>query len=437
MRSFFLGALVVASHTAVTQVSGLPPEVRQAHQSLANIILKAQVSGKGLGALGWKLYFQTAERFRLDVERNDIAERIVLVEGERVTAYERTSNQYVVKRVSGRMLDGLSAILGSLDPLLEVYLDPATGLLSFLSSFGPMEFSHVEAERPTYRATPQEGYTVELEVDRADHLLRRLTLRSPQGTDAEWRITVEKGSLDAPLRFTPPENAQRVEAFGIVGEPPIFDEAAREVVEQSKNHYQKLATLMYSSRSYQFTDGHQRTLKSNGWWERGGRFRFGITLDNPERSFAVLYDEGLLTGWDRVEKRVYRGVLPREEAFERIRRTITIMEPLMVALLSGADPWRSLASSGAKVSLRNEPAALGGKKHAVLDIQQQDGWHAVVYVRQDGLITRIERSQRVGDKTTFAETVLYDYFIVGEPIPATAWNIGAPKEISPVGWPPR
>ena len=433
---FAVQALGFAFGVGARQVSGLPTEVRQAHQALAQVVVSAKVSGKGLGTLEWRLFFQNAERFRLDIGPAGAAERIVMVEGARVTAYERATNQYVVKRVSGRMFDGLAAILGSLDPMLEVYLDPATGLFSFLSGFGSLQFSRAREDSPVYRASPEEGYAVEIEVGASDHLLRRLTLDSPQGAVAEWRITAERGDLEAPLRYAPPEGAQRVEMFGVVGDPPTFAEGALGVVQRSKEKYQKVPTLMYSSRTYQFTEGQQRTLKSNGWWERGGRFRFGVTLDSPSRSFAVLYDDGLLVGWDRVERRVYRGAVLREEAFDRIRRTVTVMEPLMVALLSGADPWRALASSGAKVSLRGESALLGGEEHDVLDIEQADGWFAVVYVRGDGLISRVERSRRVEESTTFAETVLYDYFIVGDPIPSSAWDIGAPKDLTPVGWPP-
>ncbi|MEW5883889.1 MAG: hypothetical protein AB1725_06670 [Armatimonadota bacterium] len=418
------------------QVSGLPVEVRQAHQALAQVVVGAKVSGKGLGTLEWKLFFQNAERFRLDIGPADAAERIVVVDGARVTAYERATNQYVVKRVSGRMFDGLTAILGSLDPLLEVYLDPASGLVSFLSGCGPLQFSRASGGSPVYRASPDEGYAVEIEVGDSDHLLRRLTLVSPEGEVAEWRVAVQTGDLQGPLGFEPPEGAQRVEMFGVVGDPPTFEGGALAVVQRSKEKYLKVPTLMYSSRTYQFTEGEQRTLKSNGWWERDGRFRFGVTLDSPARSFAVLYDEGLLLGWDRVARRVYRGAVLREEAFDRIRRTVTVMEGLMAALLSGADPWRALASSGATVSLRGESAILGGERHDVLDIEQADGWFAVVYVRGDGLISRVERSRRVEESTTFAETVLYDYFIVGEPIPSSAWDIGAPKDLTPVGWPP-
>lgn len=418
------------------QISGLPPEVRQAHQALGGVIVSAKVSGKGLGELEWKLFFSNAERFRLDIGRPGSVERIVLVDGGRVTAYDRATNQYVVKRVSGRMVDGIAAILGSLDPVLEVYIEPATGLVSFLAGFGPLQFSRVPGDSPAFRASPQEGYAVEIEIGQADGLLRRLSLASPEGPQAEWRFTVETSDIEEPLRFSPPEDAQRVEAFGVIGAPPKFEVGSLEVVQRSKEMYAKVQTLMYSSRTYQFSEGQQRTLQSNGWWERGGRFRFGVTVDSPSRSFAVLYDNGLLLGWDRVERRVYRGASPREEAFERIRRTVSVMEPMMVSLLSGAAPWRALASSGAQVSLRPEAATLGGKRHDVLDIEQSDGWRAVVYVREDGLITRIERARRVADKTTFAETVLYDYLIVGDPIPSTAWDIGAPKDITPVGWPP-
>lgn len=418
------------------QASGLPAEVRQAHQALGSVVVSAKVSGKGLGELEWRLFFANAERFRLDIGRSGSVERIVVVEEARVTAYDRATNQYVVKRVSGRLVDGIAAILGSLDPLLEVYIEPATGLLSFLASLGPLQFSRLPGDSLVFRASPQEGYAVEIEVGQADSLLRRLSLVSPDGPQAEWRITVEKADLDEPLRFSPPEGAQRVEAFGVTGDPPKFEPGALEVVQRSKETYARVPTLMYSSRTYQFSEGQQRTLKSNGWWERGGRFRFGITSDNPSRSFAVLYDQGLLIGWDRVERRVYRGASPREDAFDRIRRTISVMEPLMVALLSGADPWRALASPGAKVSLRPETVILGGKEHDVLHIEQLDGWRAVVYVRDDGLITRIERARRVEDKTTFAETALYEYFIVGNPIPSTAWEIGAPKDLTPLGWPP-
>lgn len=418
------------------QASGLPPEVRHAHQALAGVVISTMVSGKGLPPLEWKLFFANAERFRLDIGRSGSVERIVLVDAGRVTAYEPATNQYVVKRVSGRMVDGLAAILGSIDPLLEVYIEPASGLLSFLSGFGPLQFERVPGEASVFRASPQEGYMVQIEVSREDNLLRRLSLVSPEGPQAEWRVVVERADLEEPLRFVPPEGAQRVEAFGVVAEPPTFGEGARKVVQRSKETYSSVKTLMYSSRTYQFFDGQQRTMQSNGWWEKDGKFRFGVSADKPSRSFAVLYDQGLLVGWDRVERRLYRGAASREDAFERIRRTVTAIEPLMIALLSGSDPWRSLASSGAKVSLRGEAAKLGGKEHDVLDIEQSDGWRAVVYVRRDGLITRIERSRRVEDKTTFAETVLYEYQIVGDPIPSTAWDIGAPKDLTPVGWPP-
>lgn len=436
MKLFTTAMLGCLAQVVASQVSGLPAEVRQAHRSLAGVVVRAEVSGKGIGKLGWTLYFDTAEHFRLDIVSNKGGERIALVDGERVTAYERWSNQYVVKRVSGRMFDGLGAVFGSLDPLLEVYLEPATGLLSFLASFGPLEFSRADEERPMFRASPGEGYAVEVEVGEADHLLRRLKLASPDGIEAEWRVSIERRDLEEPLRFAPPEGAQRVDAFGVVGEPATFGEGALEVVQRSKKAYSRVATLMYSSRSYQFTDGQQRTLISNGWWERGGRLRFGVTMDSPARSFAVLYDSGLLVGWDRIEKHVYRGAVAREEVFDRVRRTATVIEPLMMTLLSETDPWRALASPGAKVSVRRESATIGGREHDVIDIEQQGGWLAVVYVRRDGLISRIERSRRVEESTKYAETVLYEYFIVGDPIPPTAWDIGAPKELTPVGWPP-
>jgi hypothetical protein len=395
--------------------------------------VEGEVSGRGLGDLSWRLAFHTAERFLLEV-RSARSRRIAYVEGDRLIVYDPALDQYLQKRVTGRMFDAIRATLGGVDPALEIFLDPSSGLLSFASGFGSLEFREEGGE---WLASPAEGYRVRLKEDARSRLVSAVVVEDPEGVVARWTFRVTKGLAKGEPHYRVPEGAVRVESFGEVGEPAVFDDVSRQIVSDSAQKYAGLKTLMYSVRAYAFSGADQTTLQLNGWWEKDGRFRFGVSVNQPALSFGVLYSEGVLAGWDRQNAKLFRSAMPREEVLSKLVAVGVVREPLMRSLLRSEPPWKSLAGPGAKVRYREGDAVFGGEKQHVLDIEQRDGWRVTVYVRaKDLLISRIERSQTVEGKIAFAETILYEYFAVNEPIKPSAWSLGEPPNLKPQGWPP-
>lgn len=434
MKRWFWVVLCLSSSFALAQVRGLPPETLSEHRALAGVTVQGEVRGRGLGDLSWRLVFRTADRFLLEVH-SQASRRTAYVEGDRLLVYDPALDQYMQKRVTGRMFDALRATIGGLDPALEIFLDPATGLLSFLSGFGSLEFQEEGGE---FVASPAEGYAVRLKTDPSTRLVSSLVVQDPDGVVARWTFQVTKGLAAGEPSFRVPEGAVRVEVFGDLGEPPVYDDRSRAIVSDSTQKYAQLKSLMYSARGYAFSDGEQITLQLNGWWEREGRFRFGVTVNKPTLSVAVLYKDGILSGWDRERSVLLKSTVPREDVLGKLVSIGAVREPLMRSLLTGGAPWKTLAGPGATVRYREGDAVFGGEKQHVLDIEQKDGWRATVYVRaKDNLITRIERTQTVEGKILFAETLLYEYFLVDREIKSSAWDLGAPAGLKVEGWPPH
>ncbi len=402
--------------------------VRAAHSNLQECALRIEAMATVSEAhtqFSYDIYRDRDGRFRIDLRPDTDSEYIFFTDGNRIILYERSRNVFVETPYTPERSpsQNVSATFGAAEPMMQVYLEPRNGLASFLRTWGASGFVRDAARQGEYVAKNATA-PVRIFASRGTNLIESVIVGEADRA-AKWQVKAAPLSLLEAIPWTPPQTAIQIESFAPNALPaPIVSPEAKPIIQRSREVYDNLSTIAFSSSSYLFTSDAEDQQSAHGWWERSGRLRVAATVSSANRSLEAFFDGATLRAYDKTSKKGYIGVIPSTEVVDVILQLGGPIEPLVATLATKKPFWNRFLQPGSNVTLETE----SDTGASILRITTFDGWTVRLTVRQDGLIGRIERSLSVDGKLSASETVLYSYHRVNEPIPAEDWTLPVPTE---------
>ncbi|HWP30326.1 MAG TPA: hypothetical protein VNK96_01165 [Fimbriimonadales bacterium] len=442
--------LLLLSWSTLQQSDALE-HVYRAHESLNECAIRVAVEAKsdvGSTSFEYEIWRAAEGKFRIDL--NTPAEEgtiklTILGDANRVFVYSPKDNQYneSARKTNDDVMSHVSLLLGGADPFMEVYLEPKRGLKKFLGNFIGVKPFRVSEEKEDEQVFVTESERSERELklllrtDAKTHLLKSFELEVGKNLGAKWTVSPNSVPTGEALQFEIPKDAKRIEAKNEptkieVGPQPIKieSEEARAVIDRSRKAYEGMKSVYFHSLAKLTSEGNTQTRLTNCWWEKGGRLRYAVSIQNSNRSFEAFYDNKTLTAYYRTRKQAYKGNVSRKGLMSKLDSVDAEFEPLVISLIKGENYWERFESPGAVLRLLPESVSIGNEVCNVIEAKTTESFKALIYIREkDGLILRIDRNLEVGKVVPYQETVTYEYKYINKPIPSSAWKMDIPKGI--------
>lgn len=417
---------------AVLMVAAQQPSVFQpviqAHNKLIKgaVHVAVEINSSEKLRYSYDLYFVKGGKFRLDW--NDSRGKVIIVgDAGGIWGYDPAGNRYVYRKSSG--LDGtFSSLYVAFDiaePLLSAYLSKSGGVEAFINFFGKRNYVKAGAGKYLSEKSPK----LELITDPATNLIRRMTMYGGNGVRGRWTVSSAPMGVDVALKFQLPRGARRVESLSADSQPPTYATTqAKGVVQKSRQAYASLTTLKFTTVQFQFPGNVERRLATKSVWEHNGKFQFTSDETSPLRKLRIVYGGGKLRAWNQVSSTDYESTCSVNRIPSKLSAASFEPDLLTSCLLRDENFWDKIAVSGSKVKLLGDKALLGGKWCLAVEVKTTSGWTTVAYVAENSnMVQRMERRLEIDGKPVYSETVVYEYQIVGLPIPGSEWGIALPS----------
>ncbi|MBV6502420.1 MAG: hypothetical protein AKCLJLPJ_00466 [Fimbriimonadales bacterium] len=321
------------------------------------------------------------------------------------------------------LLQGAESVL---DPVVTLFLEPATGLPRLIAGVGSpqMRFIGTAQGELVFRGqTAGQGSptTLTIRASSKTKLASRITLESAD-SQMDWFINPSATSSKSAVVFTLPPAAKRVTNFGPDARPITYRGRALELIRNSQAKYADLSSLHFETRSFLFASGSESRRRSTCHFEANGRVLVRGTSPSGQE-FEYVWERDKLTVVLHAAKLVRTGACPRHRLLQMLAATGVEIDPFLAQFVRDGDPWVQLLLDGGTV----DSSARG--TNALLTITTTSGLVLRVTLDSDGLITRMERSS---EASSFAETVLIEYSRAA--IPDSEWRIQIPPnyEVKPL-----
>lgn len=403
-------------------------DAAQRGAAAVQVIVESNVQGVGK-RFSYDLYFAPPRTLRIDFRppmEPPLAQQVAIVQadGNSVTAYDPKTNRIAKWPSAENATLDAGAALGQLDPAMSVWLSNKNGVRTFLERFGKIIWE--EPKRIEGRFTlvgSFEGGKLSVEANESDYKIREVKMESEQGS-ARWIVAPAPLNLYEALAFRAPAHAISVKSLKEpISRMHFASEDARRVVDASKSAYGALKSVVFSSKTFVFTNGGDSRKLANFAWIKGGNFRLSVTSSNPNRSFVSLYNKNTLAANDRLSGKSFKSTVERKQIMPVLEKLGAVFEPMALAILREENFWRRFEQSETLVRLTGETPEISGVTCDVVEVKTDDGWTAKVFIRRtDGLIARLERAL---DAPVYSETSMYEYYVVNGPIPPSNWILNA------------
>lgn len=404
--------------------------------------IAVQVDVEAIGSVGetrfsYSFWKNKEGVFRLDFENAaqppSLPQKTILTTYEnRIRIYDPIGNRYrdVDPLPNLTAFENLQYAFGQTDSLLRIYIEGSKGVDAYLKQFGELHFE--KASSPQGRLIIQSK--LESESERAlliitceeNGFIREIQLKLDERFGASWKIQESSLSTAEALPFEVPIDARNV---GRQEEPPsiIENEETQRTIDQSIFAYENLKSVTFYSKAQLFTQEGESIRQANFWWERDKRFRFAVTTDRPDRSFAALYKENSLQGWNRTEQTSFSGTVDMNSVVRVLEYNGATFEPMILAILDKQMIWKRFQTPGSRLRKISE-RVVDGELCEVIETKMSSGWNAKIFVRnKDGLIARIDRELVEDNQVLYSEIVSYRYNIINGKIPETVWKLNVPN----------
>lgn len=312
------------------------------------------------------------------------------------------------------LLQGAASIL---DPVVTLFLEPATGLSRMLAGVGNPEMRYVgtaQGELVFRGQTAGQGgpTTLTIRTSPKTKLAARVTLESA-GSQMDWFINPSATPSKTAVAYSLPSGAKRVTNFGPEARPITYRGRSLELIRSSQAKYASLAAIHFETRSFLFSSGLESQRRSSCHIEATGRMLVRGTSPTGQ-AFEYAWERDNLTVLLHAAKLARAGACPRHRLLQTLAATGVEIDPFLAQLVRDGDPWVQLLLDGGTVEASTH------EKGSVLTITTS---HLTVRVTldSDGLITRMERSS---EGSSFGETVLIEYSRTA--IPDSEWRIQIP-----------
>ncbi len=289
-----------------------------------------------LGRAKYHLEFVKQSRLVLRVkELANSTERIFAINGSTLTGYDPFVNERLNRRVStsGTLLERLNGVLGTQDDPIQMLLSPAAANV-FFKNMGKVQGWKIQNGKDGVIATRRGLYdkkqsTTELAFN-AQHLLTRFAA-NVGGLKTNWKFTY--GPAGA-ATFSTPRSARLVESLLATPQTKWATAGARKLGTQLLHAYQNLNSATINVRS---NEGNSEL--SFG----GGKFR------EVARNIQWSYDGRVLSIYDPVHRRFYRGRAGRGRITDYLGETHHRADPFLRTLLARQTPYGDLLTADSKV----------------------------------------------------------------------------------------
>lgn len=399
--------------------------IKQAHANLHECAVRIVVTAAALDQyteFSYDLYRDTLGRFRIDFRTATGSEFIFFADKTHSFIYDSKRNIFVERQVrrTDTPTETVAAAFGATEPMMQVFLEPKTGLEGFLAIFGAKELTAVEGKQNEFKDTKSPS-PVTLIAHPESHLIQTIMV-GEIGHAAKWTITNAPLSIAQAIPWTPPHDAKSMESLAEDALPTAaIAHDAKPIVERSRAAYRQLRFLSFTSTTYFFADNQEERRFASAYWQRGGKVRLAVTAEPSNRSLESFFDGTTFSAYDRANKTAYRGNATLGKVIDLIDALGGLLEPLVTALITKQDYWTRFLQPGSEITLRSDK-----NNASELQIKTIDGWTINLTIRPHGLIDRIDRTLAINGKVVSSETVIYNFTRINEAIPERAWTLPVP-----------
>jgi hypothetical protein len=311
--------------------------LEKAHPAQSMVITcDSRVSGK-VTHTEYDLAVQRPYRLKLRIREKGTtpSDRIYFIAGDKLEAYEPSTNEYLVRKVSGATLDKkLESGIGTIDPLALLSTDPSVAQ-AYFQQFSPptgWTLNHVGKTLVLSRNVSFGGKAGLINMSFHDNTMQPIYISFAQsrGGHVDWHYS--DGLTPQSVSFSHPASAKKVDAFHIRPAQPHYQSAAAgKVVRASLAAYERL-------RSLNFTVAAEGDVSHITWSGRQAR------QDSGRLIWA--YDGSVLSVLDKANRKLYRGTTHGGRINDYLGRLGGRIDPTLRVLMSGRNPLELLFIKG-------------------------------------------------------------------------------------------